>query len=150
MDGLQAKHHIYAERETLSNTAERISDLVDWMINGCDLGLILLPEPDNIAHQKGVDAAETKEKMKQNDGLLKALMDGLSEGGIADITNVIVVGDHGMVNHNSDHAIYLSDWGVRLQHLGWITGSLFTSGMLFPHDQYFDRVSTSTRHKLIQ
>lgn len=81
------------------------------------------------------------EAMRINDGQLGRLLSALEEYGIRDKTNVIVLGDHGISNHNTDNVIYLSAYGVRLQHLSWMTGTLFTSGMLVPHDEYLDQVT---------
>ena len=91
--------------------------------------------------RSGVDTDAVRKAVKQNDLLLNHLLDLLGAAEIFETTNIIVVGDHGMTDHDSNHVIYLSDYGVQLADLLWHTGTFFTTGMLFPREDKMDSVS---------
>lgn len=93
-------------------------------------------------NRHGPDSDQVSIAVSRNDALLAHLIKNLKDrGGIDSITNIIVVGDHGMAEHYSDKVIYLSDSKVHINDISWISHDLFTSGMLTPHSQYIDSVS---------
>ena len=99
----------------------------------------------NLCCRSGGDSTAVREAVKQNDALLNQTLDTLEMSKILETTNIIVVGDHGMMDHQTNYVIYLSDYGVQLADLLWVTGSFFTTGMLFPREDKLNSVSfTST------
>ena len=57
--------------------------------------ILWLTDPDNTAHEHGIGAAETVESLRQIDGELKRLTDGLAADGRLDRFNIFVTSDHG-------------------------------------------------------
>jgi predicted AlkP superfamily pyrophosphatase or phosphodiesterase len=66
-------------------------------------------ETDDVGHEFGPDAEETKYAVWNVDRYVERLMKGLSARGIADKVNVILVSDHGMANYYVKNAVYLDD-----------------------------------------
>lgn len=64
---------------------------------------------DDIGHEFGPDAEETRYAALEVDGYIARLMDGLRQRGIEDQVNVIVVSDHGMAPSYAKNATYLDD-----------------------------------------
>jgi len=91
----------------------------------------------------GAESDEVKSAMVRNDGLLKYLLDNLQAlDGLDQRTNIIILGDHGMADHSSNHVVYLSDLGITLGDLKWVTGNMFTTGMMIPHNGLVNSVSS--------
>ncbi|KAF6027046.1 ENPP5 [Bugula neritina] len=127
--------HKFVPRESEEDSKARIAEFTSWMYGKADLGLILLPQPDNSGHEHGAESDEVKSAMVRNDGLLKYLLDNLQAlDGLDQRTNIIILGDHGMADHSSNHVVYLSDLGITLGDLKWVTGNMFTTGMMIPHN----------------
>ena len=94
--------------------------------------------------RSGAESEEAHQAMELNDRMLNYLLDTLDGLGIEQTTNIIVMGDHGMTNHHSDQVAYLSDYGVHMGDLMWYTNNLFTTGMLIPHSNLIDSVSSAS------
>ncbi|XP_067943750.1 ectonucleotide pyrophosphatase/phosphodiesterase family member 5-like [Watersipora subatra] len=127
--------HPFISKETEEETKRRIDDFCGWMYDQADIGLFLLPEPDNAAHENSLDSDELQNALLQNNRLINHLIETLNLNGVdSSSTNIILVGDHGMMEHESSHVTYLSDFGVSLGDFKWYTSNLFTTGMILPHD----------------
>ena len=64
---------------------------------------------DDVGHEFGPDAEETKYAVWEVDGHIERLMAGLKRRGIDGRVNVIVVSDHGMANYYPKQVTYLDD-----------------------------------------
>ncbi len=65
---------------------------------------------DSAGHQNGLDSPETAEVVREVDGYIGRLLDGLKERGIDDRINIVVVSDHGMSDRSQDRVIALDDY----------------------------------------
>src|SRR6187551_3051438 len=65
---------------------------------------------DDVGHEFGPDAEETRYAVQEVDGLIQRLMDGLKIRGIDNKANVIVVSDHGMANMYPKQVTLLDDY----------------------------------------
>lgn len=64
---------------------------------------------DDVGHEFGPDAEETKYAVWNVDRYVERLMNGLAKRRIADKVNVILVSDHGMANSYATQTVYLDD-----------------------------------------
>lgn len=64
---------------------------------------------DDVGHEFGPDAEETKYAVWEVDGHIARLMAGLRRRGIDDQVNIIIVSDHGMANYYPKQATFLDD-----------------------------------------
>ncbi len=64
---------------------------------------------DDVGHEFGPDAEETKYGVWEADGYIERLMDGLKRRGIDQKVNVIITSDHGMANYYPKQATFLDD-----------------------------------------
>jgi len=65
---------------------------------------------DDVGHEFGPDAVETKYAVWEVDGYIGRLMDGLKARKIDKKVNIIIVADHGMANVDVRHATFLDDY----------------------------------------
>ncbi len=66
-------------------------------------------DTDDVGHEFGPDAKETKHAVLQVDGYLERLITGLKRRKIDDKVNIIVVSDHGMAAVHTRNATFLDD-----------------------------------------
>ncbi|HRI03133.1 MAG TPA: ectonucleotide pyrophosphatase/phosphodiesterase [Pyrinomonadaceae bacterium] len=64
---------------------------------------------DDVGHEFGPDAEETKYAVWEVDEYIERLMSGLKKRGIDNKVNVIIVSDHGMANYFPKQVTYLDD-----------------------------------------
>ncbi len=67
-------------------------------------------DTDDVGHEFGPDAEETKYAVWSVDDNLKRLMDGLKARKIDQKVNVIIVSDHGMANYYMKNVTFLDDY----------------------------------------
>lgn len=93
---------------------------------------------DDVGHEFGPDAEETKYAVWEVDGYIKRLMDGLRARGVEDKVNVIIVSDHGMANVNIKNATFLDDHF----DLDWTERILWTNEIvqIFPKPGKLDAI----------
>lgn len=92
----------------------RVQQVLDWM----DLPLAERPQfvsvyfeaIDSASHSAGVDSIEEREAVAAVDASVAELMAGLESRGLLATSNVIVVGDHGMVDLSEARTVYLDDY----------------------------------------
>lgn len=65
---------------------------------------------DDVGHEFGPDAEETKYAVWEVDGYIERLMDGLHRRGIDKKVNVIIVADHGMAAVDQRNAVVMDDY----------------------------------------
>lgn len=65
---------------------------------------------DSASHSAGVDSIEEREAVATIDAAVAELFAGMESRGVQESTNVIVVGDHGMVDLSEGRTIYLNDY----------------------------------------
>ena len=54
-----------------------------------------LPEVDEYGHKGGPDSANVEDALRQVDGFIGTVLQGLRDRSLGDIVNLIVVSDHG-------------------------------------------------------
>jgi predicted AlkP superfamily pyrophosphatase or phosphodiesterase len=64
---------------------------------------------DDVGHEFGPDAEETRYAALEVDDYLARLVDGLKRRGIYDQVNIIIVSDHGMANYYLKNTTFLDD-----------------------------------------
>ncbi|MBU2098098.1 MAG: alkaline phosphatase family protein, partial [Gammaproteobacteria bacterium] len=92
----------------------RVQQVLDWV----DLPLADRPQfisvyfeaIDSASHNSGVNSTDEREAVSTIDAAVANLMEGLQARGVLADTNVIVVGDHGMVDLSEDRIVYLDDY----------------------------------------
>ncbi len=65
---------------------------------------------DDVGHEFGPDAEETKYAVLDVDGYIKRLVDGLKKRGIDKKVNIIITSDHGMAAIDQRNAIVMDDY----------------------------------------
>ncbi len=65
---------------------------------------------DSASHEYGVDSPEEAAALTALDATLGVLLEGLTQRGLRDQINLVVVGDHGMTNLSAERIIYLDDY----------------------------------------
>ncbi len=65
---------------------------------------------DDVGHEFGPDAEETKYAVLEVDGYIKRLVDGLKQRGIDKKVNIIITSDHGMAAIDQRNAIVMDDY----------------------------------------
>lgn len=65
---------------------------------------------DSVVHRHGIDSEETAEAVARVDSYLGLLLDGLERQGISDLTDIMVVSDHGMSDRKPERSIVLEDY----------------------------------------
>ena len=65
---------------------------------------------DDVSHEFGPDAEETKYSVLEVDGYIRRLMDGLRKRNVEDEVNVIITSDHGMATNYVKDAVFLDDY----------------------------------------
>ena len=65
---------------------------------------------DDVGHEFGPDAEETKYAVLEVDGYIKRLVDGLKKRGIDKKVNIIITSDHGMAAIDQRNAIVMYDY----------------------------------------
>lgn len=94
--------------------AARVQQVLDWL----DLPLSERPQfisvyfeaIDSASHNSGVDSSEEREAVIAVDAAVAALLDGLETRGLTASSNILVVGDHGMVDLAEEQTIFLDDY----------------------------------------
>lgn len=64
---------------------------------------------DDVGHEFGPDAKETKYAVWEADEYIDRLVTGLKQRGIEDKVNIIIVSDHGMANYRPDDVTFIDD-----------------------------------------
>ncbi|HEX6126714.1 MAG TPA: ectonucleotide pyrophosphatase/phosphodiesterase [Pyrinomonadaceae bacterium] len=67
-------------------------------------------DTDDVGHEFGPDAEETRYAALNADRYIKQLVDGLAARGIADRVNIIVVSDHGMAPRDQRNVVVMDDY----------------------------------------
>jgi predicted AlkP superfamily pyrophosphatase or phosphodiesterase len=104
--------------------AARVDTVLHWLSlpepERPNLVMLYFAEPDGTAHDEGPYGEAVLHAMKEMDGLLGRLLDGLAALPMADRVHVVVVSDHGMEEVPAGHVIYLDDLvdleGVRVAY----------------------------------
>src|SRR6266550_1843070 len=67
-------------------------------------------DTDEAGHANGPDSQEVRDAITRDDGYVGRLIDGLTQRGILDRINIVVVSDHGMAPVDDDHVIVADDY----------------------------------------
>ncbi|XP_061520357.1 ectonucleotide pyrophosphatase/phosphodiesterase family member 2-like isoform X2 [Phycodurus eques] len=88
-------------------------------------------QPDTFGHRWGPLSSELDNTLRQIDGVIGQLMNGLKQMNLHRCVNVIVVGDHGMEEAHCDRTEFLSSYPLNIDDITLIPGSL---GRIRPRD----------------
>ncbi|XP_051925798.1 ectonucleotide pyrophosphatase/phosphodiesterase family member 2-like isoform X2 [Hippocampus zosterae] len=88
-------------------------------------------QPDTFGHRWGPLSNELDNTLRQIDGVIGQLMNGLKQMNLHRCVNVIVVGDHGMEEAHCDRTEFLSSYPLNIDDITLIPGSL---GRIRPRD----------------
>ncbi|ODQ63812.1 Phosphodiest-domain-containing protein, partial [Nadsonia fulvescens var. elongata DSM 6958] len=109
--------------ETLENKSDR---LVEWLdkadlASRPELMLAYVPNIDTLGHAYGVSGPELDEGMREVDAFVGRLLNAILDRNLTQITNIVVLSDHGMAPTSNDRLIYLDDM-VDLSTIEYIDG----------------------------
>ncbi|XP_057684361.1 ectonucleotide pyrophosphatase/phosphodiesterase family member 2-like isoform X2 [Corythoichthys intestinalis] len=88
-------------------------------------------QPDTFGHRWGPLSNELDNTLRQIDGIIGQLMNGLKQMNLHRCVNVIIVGDHGMEEAHCDRTEFLSSYPLNIDDITLIPGSL---GRIRPRD----------------
>ena len=92
----------------------RIDSVIHWMTldtdQQIDLGTLYFDFTDAIGHRYGPDSKEVVQAIQRADSLVGYLINKLQKHHLDDITNVIIVADHGMTELSRERLVFLDDY----------------------------------------
>ncbi|KAK7489605.1 hypothetical protein BaRGS_00019239 [Batillaria attramentaria] len=75
---------------------DRVEKALSWFTDhDMDFVALYFNQPDSVGHYFGPDSPEVAEKVREMDGILGLILDGLETRGLSDV-NLILTSDHGM------------------------------------------------------
>ncbi|MEX0844233.1 MAG: ectonucleotide pyrophosphatase/phosphodiesterase, partial [Balneolaceae bacterium] len=91
----------------------RIDTVIKWLSLGneleVDFGTLYFSFVDGIGHRYGPDSPEIIEAIQRADDLIGYLLEQMEAAGLKDVTNLLIVSDHGMAEVSRDRIIVLDD-----------------------------------------
>ena len=91
----------------------RVDQALEWLDRPAetrpDLITLYFSRVDTQGHYYGPTSDSTAVALKEVDGFLQRLLDGLEQRGMTDAVNLIVTSDHGMASTSRDRTIVLDD-----------------------------------------
>ncbi|XP_069587924.1 autotaxin isoform X9 [Ranitomeya imitator] len=85
---------------------------------------IYLEQPDQAGHRYGPFSSELTNQLKDIDGVVGMLMDGLKQMKLHRCVNIIFVGDHGMEEANCERTEFLTSYLSNVDDFVFLPGSL--------------------------
>ena len=94
--------------------AERVAQVMSWLdlpvAQRPDFVSIYFEALDSASHGFGVGSDEEAAAAREIDGLVGSLWQGLDQLDLLAVSNIVVVGDHGMTNLSAERIVYLDDY----------------------------------------
>lgn len=94
--------------------ADRIEKVLDWLRlpkeQRPSFLTLYFSDVDNAGHDKGPDSVEVKNAVQKVDASISDLIGGISQLGMTDRVNYVIVSDHGMSALSPDRMIVLDDY----------------------------------------
>lgn len=101
----------YEEEQPHASRVDRILKWIDLPTPQRPQFLTLyFEDTDEAGHDYGPDSQEVRDAITRDDGYVGQLVDGLTERGILDRINIVVVSDHGMAQVDDEHVIVADDY----------------------------------------
>ena len=117
-----------------------IDDAVSWLKDDdFDIVLLYSSEPDGALHKFGIGDSRTIEVTKAVDENVGYLFDKLDQSGLSDITDVIIISDHGHVNLDPRKIISIYDY-VDPEDVHMLISDYGALFQLEPKDGQLDKV----------
>ena len=92
---------------------DRVVKLLEWLdrpnATRADFATLYFSEVDILGHQTGVDSPQTNAAIQRVDQEIGLFIAGLENLHLRNVTNLVIVSDHGMANTSPDKVIPLSD-----------------------------------------
>ena len=92
---------------------DRVLKLLEWLdrpdATRADFATLYFSEVDILGHQTGVDSPQTNAAIQRVDQEIGLFIAGLENLHLRNVTNLVIVSDHGMANTSPDKVIPLSD-----------------------------------------
>ena len=131
--------------------AQPHSTRVDQILQWIDLPTAQRPrfltlyfeDTDDAGHDHGPDSQEVRDAITRDDGYVGRLVDGLTQRGILDRINIVVVSDHGMAAVDDDHVLVADDYVSQDDAL---ISNLNPDLSLFPKEGKEEAVYEKLRH----
>ncbi|XP_076461476.1 bis(5'-adenosyl)-triphosphatase enpp4-like [Babylonia areolata] len=133
---------------------ERVTTALDWLSEGgMDFVALYFHQPDMDGHLYGPGSPEVADRVRQMDGILGQILDGLEERKLDDV-NLILTSDHGMTDIDMQGKLidlweYIPrSWVDRVPDFGPVTailpvagreGSVLSAAQEIPHCRAFRR-----------
>ena len=92
---------------------ERVNQALAWLaMNTGRPNLITLyfEKIDQAGHIHGPDKKPVRDEISRMDNALGQLMHGIVQLGLADVVNIVITSDHGMIQLSGDRVIFLDDY----------------------------------------
>ncbi|CAG09202.1 unnamed protein product, partial [Tetraodon nigroviridis] len=93
---------------------DRVATLFQWLSlpeeQRPDFYTLYLEEPDTSGHRYGPESSQVVEALKEVDGILGILMDGLIQRDLLHCVNLIIVSDHGMEEASCERGVFVSEY----------------------------------------
>lgn len=116
----------YVDEENILPWKDRIDMAIKWL-NGSDppsVVLLYFNEPDEEGHKFGVDSIQMRNVLKKLDNNTLYLMEQLKQLDSFDRINIILTGDHGMMNFNSSMYLDIDQYINPESYISWCNSSL--------------------------
>ena len=86
---------------------DRIDTIIEWFMDGVNLGLLYIDEPDTTGHMYGPDSDNLYNQIIELDKVIDHLIKKLNAHNLFTRTNIIISSDHGMATVNDNGIIEL-------------------------------------------
>ena len=110
IDGVQPQDWLFYKNIP---SHDRVDILLGWLNRPnetrADFATLYFSEVDSSGHITGTDSPETNTSIRNVDTEIGRFIEGLNRLNLLDVTNIVIVSDHGMANTNPDKIIALSD-----------------------------------------
>lgn len=94
--------------------SERVDQVLEWIDLPADeqpsVMTLYFSRVDSEGHENGPTSDSVATALREVDGFIQQLLDGLSERNVSDAVNLIITSDHGMSPTSRDRAIVLDDY----------------------------------------
>lgn len=104
----------------------RIDTVISWLgkdsVSEVDFATLYFSFLDSQGHRYGTDSHEVIKALKRVDALMSYLMQQLALYKLEELTNIVLVSDHGMQNVSRERVITLDSY-VDIEKVQWVSGS---------------------------
>ncbi|PJF17247.1 Type I phosphodiesterase/nucleotide pyrophosphatase/phosphate transferase-like protein [Paramicrosporidium saccamoebae] len=122
--------------------SERVNQILQWTDEKIRPGFLALylSEVDDAGHWAGPESSELGRALSEIDNAILELLEGLEQRNLREITDIIIVSDHGMTRQSEEKLVPIEDLisGPMMEKLDWIDYGPVTS--IIPRNGHLDSV----------